>query len=149
MSETILTDQHVAIIDAAAEAIIPADDFDAGVAPLGPGQVIATRVRYQAQAAQLYVRGLAALEQSVTIMFPGRRFGDLSLAERGRVLTAMRNGAAPGAAWREVSSQDFYRALRGDICFVYTTDPEVCRRLGFPGPSTTAGGYPDHHRPQT
>ena len=148
MSEPILSDEHVAAIAALAEAIIPADDFDGGVAPLDPGPVIATRARYQAAVAQLYTRGLAALEQSLSIMFPGRRLPDLSLAERGRLLTAMRNGAAPGAAWREVSSQEFYRTLRGDVCFVYTTDPEVCRRIGFPGPSTSTGGYPDFDRPQ-
>lgn len=148
MSEPILTDEHVATIAAAAEAIIPADDFDGGVAPLDPGPVIATRARYQAHVARLYARGLAALEQSVSIMFPGRRFVGLSLAERGRVLTAMRNDAAPGAAWRDVSSQEFYRTLRGDVCFVYMTDPDVCRRIGFPGPSTSAGGHPDYDRPQ-
>jgi hypothetical protein len=148
MSEAILSDRDVATIDAAAEAIIPGDDLDAGVAVLGPGHVIAMRVRYQAQMADLYARGLAALEQSVDIMFPGRRFVDLSLAERGRVLTAMRHGAAPGAGWREVSSQEFYRTLRADVCFVYTTDPDVCRRIGFPGPSTATGGHADHDRPQ-
>jgi hypothetical protein len=148
MSEPILTEEHVASIAAAAEAIIPADAFDGGVAPLDPGPVIATRARYQAQVARLYTAGLAALEQSVSIMFPGRRFVDLSLSERGRVLTAMRNGAAPGAAWRNISSQEFYRTLRTDVCFVYMTDPDVGRRLGFPGPSTSAGGYPDYDQPQ-
>ena len=93
-------------------------------------------------------RMAAALEQSLSIMFPGRRLTDLSLAERGRLLTAMRNGAAPGAAWRRMSSQEFYRTLRADVCFVYMTDPEVCRRIGFPGPSTSTGGYPDFDRPQ-
>ena len=150
MNETILTDDQIATLAAAADAIIPGDDFDEGVAPLGPGHVIATRVRYQPQVADLYVKGLRGIADSVGIMFgPGRRFADLSLVERARVLEAMRRGVAPGAGWREVSSHGFYLTLRADVCFVYTTDPEVCRRIGFPGESTARGGYPDYAQPQS
>jgi hypothetical protein len=149
MTERILSEDQVAAIAAAAEAIIPADTGDPGVAPLGPGHVIGMRARYQPHVAEFYASGLEALEESVRIMFgPDRRFAELSLSDRARVLTALRRGSAPGAAWRDVSCRSFYAMLRADVCFVYLTDPDVSRRIGFPGESTSRGGYPDYDQPQ-
>lgn len=150
MKETMFTDDQIATIDAAAEAIIPGDEFDGGVIELNPGYVIATRVRYQEDIADLYLKGLKGIEDSVAIMFgKERKFADLSLEERSRILKAMRRGVAPGAGWRDVSSQKFYTTLRSDVCFIYMTDPEVCQRIGFPGESTLKGGYPDYAEPQS
>lgn len=149
MKEVIFTDNQIATLAAAAEAIIPGDEFDGGVAALSPGHAIATRVRYQEHIASLYLKGLKGLDDSVAIMFwGGRKFADLRLVERRRVLQAIRRGAAPGAGWREVSSQSFYNTFRADVCFVYMTDPEVCQRIGFPGESTARGGYPDYAQRQ-
>ena len=44
---------------------------------------------------------------------------------------------------------DFFRQLRMDACASYMSDPGVWQRIGFPGPSTDTGGYPDFDQPQT
>ena len=149
MKETVFTDDQIAMVEALAEAIIPGDETGGGVADLSPGYVIATRVRYQPEIADIYLKGLKGVEDSVAIMFgTGRKLTDLSIEERSRLLQAMRRDVAPGAAWRNVSSQKFYLTLRSDVCFIYTTDPEVCKRIGFLGRSALEGGYPDFADPQ-
>ena len=47
------------------------------------------------------------------------------------------------------SSPAFFRQLRADVCALYLSDPGVWQRIGFPGPSTETGGYPDFDQPQT
>jgi hypothetical protein len=42
----------------------------------------------------------------------------------------------------------FFRQLRMDVCALYLSDPGVWARIGFPGPSTAQGGYPDFDQPQ-
>ena len=43
----------------------------------------------------------------------------------------------------------FFKQLRMNVSALYLSDPEVWRRIGFPGPSIEAGGYPDFDQPQT
>src|SRR5262249_61663032 len=42
----------------------------------------------------------------------------------------------------------FFKQLRMDVCALYLSDPGVWARIGFPGPSTAQGGYPDFDQPQ-
>src|ERR1041385_3923811 len=35
-----------------------------------------------------------------------------------------------------------------DVAAMYLSDPGVWQRIGFPGPSTASGGYPDFDQPQ-
>ena len=49
----------------------------------------------------------------------------------------------------EEKSPAFFRQLRADTCALYMSDPGVWQRIGFPGPSTESGGYPDFDQPQT
>jgi len=35
------------------------------------------------------------------------------------------------------------------VSAMYLSDPAVWERIGFPGPSTAAGGYPDFDQPQS
>lgn len=150
MSEVIFSEDQIAVIQAAAEAMIPADEYDGGAGELSPGYVVATRVRYQPPVAALYLKGLKGIDDSVEIMFgDGRKFADLDIEERTRVLNAIRSGAAPGRTWQDFSSQKFWGQLRQDVFFIYMTDPEVCQRIGFGGESTEKGGYPDQAEPQS
>ena len=50
-------------------------------------------------------------------------------------------------ALRETSSA-FFKQLRLDVSGLYLSDPGVWQRIGFPGPSTASGGYPDFDQPQ-
>jgi len=43
----------------------------------------------------------------------------------------------------------FFKQLRMDVNAAYLSDPGVWQRIGFPGPSTESGGYPDFDQPQT
>jgi hypothetical protein len=43
----------------------------------------------------------------------------------------------------------FFKQLRMDVSALYLSDPEVWQRIGFPGPSTDRGGYPDFDQPQS
>ena len=43
----------------------------------------------------------------------------------------------------------FFKQLRMDVCALYLSDPGVWARIGFPGPSSAQGGYPDFDRPQS
>lgn len=144
MSEVIFTEDQIAVVQAAAEAMIPADEYDGGAGELSPGYVVATRVRYQPPIAAMYLKGLKGIEDSVGIMIgDGRKFADLTVDGRTRVLNAIRRGSAPGKTWEDFSSQKFWGQLRQDIFFIYMTDPVVCERIGFGGESTEKGGYPD------
>jgi hypothetical protein len=150
MEEVIFTEDQIATVEAAAEAMIPGDEFDEGVLEMSPGHVIATRARYQADIAQAYLKGLKGMEESARIMCgESARFVDLSMEDRTRILKAMWRDAAPGEIWHGFSSKKFYVTLRNDVCFIYMTDPEVCSRIGFLGKSALEGGYPDYDQPQS
>jgi hypothetical protein len=43
----------------------------------------------------------------------------------------------------------FFAQLRMDVSALYLSDPGVWLRIGFPGPSTKSGGYPDYDQTQT
>ena len=45
-------------------------------------------------------------------------------------------------------SPGFFRLLRADVCALYLSDAGVWHRIGFPGPSSASGGYPDFDQPQ-
>lgn len=47
-----------------------------------------------------------------------------------------------------LQSPAFFRQLRADVCALYLSDAGVWQRIGFPGPSTDTGGYPDFDQPQ-
>ena len=43
----------------------------------------------------------------------------------------------------------YFRQLRMDVCALYLSDAGVWQRMGFPGASSEAGGYPDFDQPQS
>jgi hypothetical protein len=124
-----------AVLAALANGIIPADARDAGAAAVAAGPRLAERLAAGANAA-LYRAGLAAA-------------AELAEARFGRAVTALDAGQLHDllAALRE-ERPAFFRQLRSDVCALYLSDPGVWARIGFPGPSTAQGGYPDFDRPQ-
>jgi gluconate 2-dehydrogenase gamma chain len=58
----------------------------------------------------LYRQGLTAVESSSRTLYGGD-FADLSAAQQVELLTLMENGRAPGQAWKQVSSAEFFTHL--------------------------------------
>ena len=85
---------------------------------------------------QVYVEGLGAARD-----LPRRTYGkavhELDASQMIEFLTTLGTKAPV-----------FFRQLRADVCALYLSDPAVWQRIGFPGPSTNLGGYPDFDQPQ-
>ena len=133
MTETI---PDAAVLAVLADGIIPADARDAGAAAVNAGPRLADRIAAGTNSA-VYRAGLAAA-------------GEVARARFGRTVPELDAGAVSEllAALRE-QQPAFFRQLRMDVCALYLSDPAVWQRIGFPGPSTDRGGYPDFDRPQT
>jgi hypothetical protein len=121
---------------ALADGIIPADARDAGAAAVDAGQRLAARLAAGTNAA-LYRTGLTAAELIALAKF-SRPVAALDAAQVHELLAALRD-QQPG----------FFRQLRADVCALYLSDPGVWARIGFPGPSTDQGGYPDFGQAQS
>lgn len=146
--EWTLSDEQREILDALAVMIIPADDFDDGLRGAGFSGIIEARNMYQPWMARLYDVGMKGIDQISNELF-GMKFLDLREKERGSVLNALASENPPGDVWTESQSAiGFYTNLRQDACFVYTTDEDVWKRIGFPGSAFEKGGYPDFADPQ-
>jgi hypothetical protein len=130
-----LVAQEVAALAALADGIIPPDGRDAGAAAVNAGPRLAEKLSAGANLA-LYRAGLAAAAALAGAKF-GRVPGALDAAELHELLGELRE-----------RQPAFFRQLRLDVCALYLSDPGVWARIGFPGPSTAQGGYPDFDRPQ-
>jgi len=128
--------EDAATLAALANGIIPADDRDAGAAAVDAGPRLAEKLAAGTNAA-LYRRGLAASASVAEALF-GRAAPALDAGQMHVLLRAMRE-----------QQPAFFRQLRMDVCALYLSDPGVWERIGFPGPSTAQGGYPDFDQPQT
>jgi hypothetical protein len=123
-------------LEALANGIIPADERDAGAASVNAGLTITERVR-RGVSAGLYAEGLATANRLAREKF-GRQVSELIPAEIHQLLGTL-----------EKVSPRFFRQFRADVCGLYMSDPAVWKRIGFPGPSTDTGGYPDFDQPQS
>ena len=135
MSEPMSAGDEAALLTALANGIIPADARDAGAAAVHAGPRLAEKLRDGVNAA-LYRRGLSAATGLAQEKF-GLPLVALEAAPMHELLGTLRE-KEPG----------FLRQLRLDVCALYLSDPAVWARIGFPGPSTAQGGYPDFDRPQ-
>jgi hypothetical protein len=135
VSESILS-EDAALLAALANGIIPPDERDAGAAAVDAGRRLAARLAAGTNAA-LYRAGLAAASALAKERF-GREIPLLDAAQLHELMGLLRQ-QQPG----------FFKQLRLDVCALYLSDPGVWQRIGFPGPSTAQGGYPDFDRPQT
>lgn len=118
-----------------ANGIIPADGRDPGAATVDA----AGRLREKIAAGinrSLYEAGLAASVETAQSQF-NKPLKALDPAEVQDLLAILRD-----------SRPAFFRLLRMDVCTLYLSDPAVWSRIGFPGPSTAQGGYPDFDQPQ-
>jgi Gluconate 2-dehydrogenase subunit 3 len=130
------TETDTALLAALANGIIPADARDAGAAAVAAGPRLAERLAAGVNVA-VYRRGLAAAAESSAAKF-GRGVAELDAAQTHELLDALRE-QQPG----------FFKQLRMDVCALYLSDPAAWARIGFPGPSSSQGGYPDFDQPQS
>jgi hypothetical protein len=136
MIEPSISLSDIAILAALANGIIPADERDAGAASVHAGPGIAERMR-RSPMAHVYVEGLASARELARETFGVEP--DKLNAEQIHELLAALCAQTPA----------FFRQLRADVCALYLSDAGVWQRIGFPGPSSETGGYPDFDQPQT
>ncbi len=135
MSEPSISLDDIRTLAALANGIIPADDRDSGAAMVHAGPSIAERIR-RSPSANVYVDGLHAARALAHQRF-GRDVHKLDADAIRELLDAIRD-----------QSPAFFRLLRADTCALYLSDAGVSHRIGFPGPSSASGGYPDFDQPQ-
>ncbi len=87
--------------------------------------------------AAIYQQGLA-LAESVAREHYNRGVAQLTASEIHDLLSDVRDRLPA-----------FFKQLRLDVSALYLSDPSVWQRIGFPGPSTASGGYPDFDQRQT
>jgi len=133
--ETRVSLQDVSTLSALASGIIPADDRDAGAAAVHAGPSIAARMRFSPYA-DIYVDGLQKASELAESSF-GRKVSELHEGQVQELIAQLSE-----------KSPAFFRQLRADVCVLYLSDSGVQQRIGFPGPSTDDGGYPDFDQPQ-
>jgi aldehyde dehydrogenase (NAD+)/phenylacetaldehyde dehydrogenase len=133
MTEPTLRD--IAGLTALANRIIPPDERDAGAAAVHAGPGLAEKMRAGANAS-IYAQGLAEAAAIARERY-AREVSTLSPAEIEELLGLLQQKAPA-----------FFKQLRMDVCALYLSDPGVWQRIGFPGPSTANGGYPDFAQPQ-
>jgi hypothetical protein len=131
----VLENDRVRAIAALANGIIPADDSDAGAAAVNAGARIAEKLAAGVNVA-IYEKGLQTAASLAQSRF-AKSVDDLNPVEIHELIDLLRS---------ELPA--FYKQLRLDVCAMYLSDPGVWQRIGFPGPSTATGGYPDFDQPQ-
>ena len=135
MIEPSITLKDIATLAVLANGIIPADERDAGAAAVHAGPGIAERMR-RSPYAYVYVDGLRATSDLAKTLFASA-VDELDGPQVHELLVAL-----------STQSPAFFRQLRADVCAMYLSDAGVWHRIGFPGPSTDRGGYPDFDQPQ-
>ena len=121
----------IVVLSALANGIIPADDRDAGAAAVNAGPRLVEKLT-----TALYRAGATAAAEMARAKFD-RAIAELDAVQMQDLLSALREEQA-----------GFFRQLRMDVCGLYLSDPGVWSRIGFPGPSTAEGGYPDFDQSQ-
>jgi hypothetical protein len=127
--------RNVAALAVLANAIIPADERDHGAFSVQAGPRLAERIASGVNA-DVYRGGLDEAELFAQVRFRC----SVAALDAGQIQELI-------AALRE-RQPAFVRQLRADVCALYLSDPKVWARIGFPGPSTEQGGYPDFDQPQ-
>jgi hypothetical protein len=136
VNEPSITLGDIGALAALADGIMPADERDAGAALVHAGPSIAERMR-RSPSAHIYVEGLRTARAVARERF-GRDVAELDAGQLCELIAALRD-----------QSPAFFRQLRADVCALYLSDVGVWQRIGFPGPSSASGGYPDFDQSQT
>jgi hypothetical protein len=130
-----LSAQQTAALAALANGIIPADEVDRGAATVNAGPTLAGKIECGINAT-IYLEGLE-VAQTIAVERFGCAIEQLGPPAVHDLLATIRE-RLPG----------FFKQLRADVAALYLSDAEVWKRIGFPGPSTATGGYPDFDQPQ-
>ena len=130
-----LSSDQVQVLGRLACGIIPADDVDGGASEVGSAEKLAAKIRAGVNAG-LYVKGIEVARSLAQQKF-GVDVRGLTAGQIHELIEAVR-GELPG----------FFKQLRMDVSGIYLSDPGVWERIGFPGPSSESGGYPDFDRRQ-
>jgi aldehyde dehydrogenase (NAD+)/phenylacetaldehyde dehydrogenase len=131
-----LNPDQIVTLAALANGVIPPDEIDGGAAAVNAGPRLAEKINNGFNTA-LYLQGLETAATVTKERF-GRPVSQLNPQELHELIGAVRE-KLPG----------FFKQLRADVSALYLSDPAVWRQIGFPGPSTASGGYPDFDQPQT
>jgi Gluconate 2-dehydrogenase subunit 3 len=118
-----------------ANGIIPADARDEGAAVVNAGPRLAEKLVAGVNVA-LYEDGLQTAHSIANSQF-SKSLDELAPVEVYGLIELLRS-----------EFPAFYKQLRMDVCALYLSDSAVWQRIGFPGPSTVSGGYPDFDQPQ-
>jgi hypothetical protein len=129
-----LTQAQRALLETLANAIIPADQRDNGAKCVEAARRIAEKI--EATNAKVYFDGLELAERLSRESF-GCEPSAVTALQAHELLAKVRDRNAA-----------FFKQLRMDVSALYLSDPTVWARIGFPGPSTERGGYPDFDQPQ-
>ena len=118
-----------------AEGIIPADEIDAGAAAVDAGAKLAQKIDAGVHAKE-YLEGIRSADAIAQLRYSA----PVASLDAGQIhdLLGVLRSEAPA----------FFRQLRMDVCAFYLSDPAIWERIGFPGPSTETGGYPDFDQVQ-
>jgi hypothetical protein len=135
MTAANLNFDQIAALTALANGIIPADESDAGAATVHAGATLAEKIRNGINTS-VYTHGLAEAETIAREQYE-RLVADLNAQEIHRLLGVLQQKCPA-----------FFKQLRMDVSALYLSDPSVWQRIGFPGPSTATGGYPDFDQVQ-
>ncbi|HUF63002.1 MAG TPA: aldehyde dehydrogenase family protein [Verrucomicrobiales bacterium] len=135
MKEPRIRLEDIAALNALANGIIPSDETDGGAAMVFAGLGAAAKFRLGLQP-DVYTEGLKTASFLAQARF-GSPVGDLGPGQIAELLGLLEEQALP-----------FLKQLRADVSAAYLSDPGIWRRIGFPGPSTESGGYPDFDQPQ-
>jgi len=135
MTDAQLNLDDIAALTALANGIIPADKTDAGAAVVNAGGTLAEKIRGGINTS-LYLQGLK-IADAISREKYGRAVGRLNRQQTHELIGELRDTAPV-----------FFKQLRMDVSVLYLSDAGVWKRIGFPGPSTASGGYPDFDQPQ-
>jgi hypothetical protein len=130
-----LSAEDLDVLAALASGIIPPDGRDAGAAAVNAAPRLAERVAAGIND-RLYMRGLECATRLARESY-GAPVASLAPDQLHALLSSVRD-----------TDPAFFKQLRMDVCALYLSDPPVWQRIGFPGPSTDSGGYPDFDQAQ-
>ena len=123
-----MTAEQVKILERLANGIIPADEMDEGAACVNAGRKIAQKIDAGINA-KVYLQGLEFLAGNNVLAMSEEQIHEL--------LGMLREKCPP-----------FFKQLRMDVSAIYLSDAGAWGRIGFPGPASETGGYPDFDRQQ-
>jgi phenylacetaldehyde dehydrogenase len=136
VSDARIIREHTTALSVLANAIVPADEADAGAAAVNAGHCLAERVAGGVNLS-LYSLGVQTSDE-ISWKLYGVPVTELNPAQAHELVATLRERLP-----------SFFKQLRMDVSALYLSDPDVWKRIGFPGPSTELGGYPDFDQRQT